>query len=42
MSERPLTENILPDKSPLYLKDYEKTGGYSAFKKALKEMTPAG
>lgn len=34
--ERPLTEHIKPDGSVLSLKEYEKTGGYSALKKALK------
>lgn len=38
--ERPLTEHIKPDGSVLTLKEYEKTGGYSALKKALK-MAPS-
>jgi NADH-quinone oxidoreductase subunit F len=37
--ERPLTEHIRKDKQPLSLKEYEKTGGYQALRKALK-MTP--
>ncbi len=38
--ERPLTEHIYTDRPPLTLKEYEKTGGYSAVRKVLKEMTP--
>jgi NADH-quinone oxidoreductase subunit F len=38
--ERPLTQHIKPDKQPLSLKEYEKVGGYSALRKALKGMTP--
>ncbi len=37
--ERPLTKNIVPGKGPLSLKEYEKTGGYQALRKALS-MTP--
>lgn len=39
--ERPLTENIKPDGSPLSLAEYKKAGGYRALRKALKSMTPA-
>lgn len=38
--ERPLTKNIHPDREPLALEEYEKTGGYQAVRKALGEMTP--
>jgi NADH-quinone oxidoreductase subunit F len=37
--ERPLTKNILPGESPLSLREYEKTGGYRAVRKALA-MSP--
>ena len=33
--ERPLTKNIRPDKEPLSLKDYERTGGYHSVLRAL-------
>ncbi len=36
----PLTHNIRLDR-PLGLKEFEAAGGYSALKKAIKEMTPA-
>lgn len=39
--ERPLTRLIIPDSSPLNLKDYRQAGGYSGTIKALKEMSPA-
>jgi NADH-quinone oxidoreductase subunit F len=39
--ERPLTGNIRADRRPLSLEEYERTGGYLALRKALKEMTPA-
>jgi NADH-quinone oxidoreductase subunit F len=38
--EKPLTGTIRSDKRPLSLKEYEQTGGYTALKKTLKEMTP--
>ncbi|MCC6384903.1 MAG: NADH-quinone oxidoreductase subunit NuoF [Bacteroidia bacterium] len=38
--ERPLTQHIKKDGTPLSLKEYEATGGYEGLKKALK-MTPA-
>ncbi|MEJ2367292.1 MAG: NADH-quinone oxidoreductase subunit NuoF [Acidobacteriota bacterium] len=38
--ERPLTEHIRPDGEALSLAEYEKTGGYQALRKALKEMSP--
>ncbi len=37
--ERPLTKNIRPGQPSLSLKDYERTGGYHALRKALV-MTP--
>lgn len=40
MRELPLTRNIDLDRGPLSLKEYEKAGGYSALRKALKEMAP--
>jgi NADH-quinone oxidoreductase subunit F len=39
--ERPLTQHIKPGSAVYNLKDYEKTGGYSALRKALKNMEPA-
>jgi len=39
--ERPLTEHIRTDKQPLGLGEYEKSGGYEALRKALKDMSPA-
>ena len=38
--ERPLTEHIKSDGSTLSLKEYEKTGGYSALRKALNANSP--
>lgn len=38
--ERPLTRNIHPDRPPLSLKEYEKTGGYEAVRKMLKGFSP--
>ncbi|MGH6894923.1 MAG: NADH-quinone oxidoreductase subunit NuoF [Geminicoccaceae bacterium] len=38
--ERPLTQNIRPDREPLDLPAYEKAGGYRAMRKALVEMAP--
>jgi NADH-quinone oxidoreductase subunit F len=38
--ERPLTEHIKPDGSPLSLKEYEQAGGYDALRKALQGMGP--
>ena len=40
MTEKPLTKNIRPDRSPLSLKEYEEAGGYGGLRKALKEMSP--
>ena len=37
--EQPLTKNIRPGRAPFSLKDYERTGGYHALRKALA-MTP--
>lgn len=37
-----LTKNITPDRTPLWLADYEKADGYAALKKALKEFSPQG
>ena len=34
--ERPLTQNIRKNETPLNLKEYEKAGGYRALKKVLK------
>ncbi|HUQ67669.1 MAG TPA: NADH-quinone oxidoreductase subunit NuoF [Flavitalea sp.] len=39
--ERPLTKDIKPDGTALNIKEYEKTGGYTAVRKALKTMAPA-
>jgi NADH-quinone oxidoreductase subunit F len=38
--ERPLTAHIDPARPPLNLKDYEKTGGYRAIRRALGSMAP--
>jgi NADH-quinone oxidoreductase subunit F len=37
--ERPLTQHIKPNASPLSLKEYEKVGGYLGVHKALKELS---
>ncbi len=39
--ERPITEHFRADGRPLSLKEYERSGGYQALRKALTEMTPA-
>ncbi len=39
--ETPLTQNIKPGLPPLTIKEYRKTGGYSAVEKALKSMPPS-
>lgn len=39
--ELPLTKNIIPDKGPATLAEYEQSGGYRAVKKAVKDMAPA-
>ncbi len=41
MSEKPLTKDINPDRGPFNLKGYEEAGGYQAFRKTLREMSPA-
>jgi NADH-quinone oxidoreductase subunit F len=38
--DRPLTQHIRPDRSPLSLKEYKELGGYAAVRKVLKEMEP--
>src|SRR5512138_43423 len=38
--DRPLTQNIRPDREPLDLKGYEAAGGYRALRKALQTMAP--
>jgi NADH-quinone oxidoreductase subunit F len=38
--ERPLTKDIKPDGTALNIKEYEKTGGYSALRKVIKGMQP--
>ena len=40
MRELPLTKNIDLERGPFSLKEYEKAGGYSALRKALKEFAP--
>ncbi len=37
-NERPLTKNISPGRPPCNLKQYEKTGGYRALRKALRNL----
>jgi NADH-quinone oxidoreductase subunit F len=39
--ERPLTSNIKPGQPALDLQEYERSGGYEAVRKALREMSPA-
>ncbi|NJD68170.1 MAG: NADH-quinone oxidoreductase subunit F [Candidatus Methylomirabilota bacterium] len=41
-NERPLTMNIRPGEPPPDLKGYERAGGYTAVRKALRDMTPKG
>jgi len=38
--DRPLTQNIRPDRGPLDLKGYEAAGGYRSVRKALQTMAP--
>lgn len=38
--ERPLTKDIKTDGTSLDIKEYEKTGGYTALRKAVKSMQP--
>jgi NADH-quinone oxidoreductase subunit F len=38
--ELPLTGNLRADRAPLSLPEYEKTGGYTALRKTLREMAP--
>jgi NADH-quinone oxidoreductase subunit F len=38
--ERPLTENIVPGRVPMDIKEYEKAGGYRSVRKVLKGMAP--
>lgn len=38
--EKPLTEHIRKDRRPLSLQEYEKTGGYEAVRKVMKDLTP--
>jgi NADH-quinone oxidoreductase subunit F len=40
--ERPLTEHIREDQRPLSIREYEKTGGYQALRKAIKDLSPQG
>jgi NADH-quinone oxidoreductase subunit F len=37
---RPLTQHIRPADEPLWLADYQKAGGYEAFKQALRQADP--
>ena len=39
-TEKPLTGAMRPDGKALSLAEYEKTGGYEALKKVLRQMTP--
>jgi NADH-quinone oxidoreductase subunit F len=39
--DKPLTQNIKPDRSPASLDDYRRTGGYEGFRKAVRDLTPA-
>jgi NADH-quinone oxidoreductase subunit F len=38
--EKPLTQNMHPDGTPADLKAYEAAGGYSAVRKALRDLSP--
>jgi NADH-quinone oxidoreductase subunit F len=38
--ERPLTQNIRPDRPPLRRREHERAGGYEAVRQALRTMTP--
>jgi len=38
--EKPLTQHINTESTPLNLKEYQQVGGYAGVHKALKEMTP--
>jgi NADH-quinone oxidoreductase subunit F len=38
--ERPLTANIRPDREPLDIRAYERSGGYAAARDALRHLTP--
>lgn len=38
--ERPLTKNILPGQEPPDIDRYERSGGYQALRKAIRQMTP--
>jgi NADH-quinone oxidoreductase subunit F len=38
--DRPLTQNIQPDREPLDLAAYERAGGYQSVHKALKDLAP--
>lgn len=40
MSERPLTKDIRADGEPLGLRDFEKTGGYQALRRAVGGLQP--
>lgn len=39
-NERPLTGNIRSDGQPVFIKEYEKAGGYQALRKVLKGIEP--
>ena len=41
MAETPLTQRIRPDGEPPGIAEYERTGGYQAVRKALRDMTSA-
>ena len=38
--ERPLTKDLRPDEQPLAIGEYERTGGYQALQKSLRDMNP--
>jgi len=38
--ERPLTKDLRPDGQPLAIGEYERTGGYQALQKSLRDMNP--
>jgi len=39
--ERPLTEHIKKDNTPLTLSEYQNNGGYQAVRKVVGKMAPA-
>ncbi|MCL5097035.1 MAG: NADH-quinone oxidoreductase subunit F, partial [Candidatus Omnitrophica bacterium] len=38
--EQPLTQHIRPDRTPLWIQEYERVGGYESVRQALGKMSP--